>query len=340
MNIKLPKKEKNPNFRYKSTFNIIEQEIFFFFYAFDVYNLLNDKNIIYLCGPHELRREIILIFEFDFKKENFKEILALKKHKEFITGCKYFLNKKNKTEYLVSNDNGKDISTTIIWRILSKNNYQPIFSINNEDSIRYPFTLIFNSDIAYLIHQTKEYKSELISIDKKILKEINFTKGKILQYLIYEKSENNLVIQSNKDRIYIYDIFNNKNEYKKIKDESIQGNNFSISVIYKKDEDILSVVNDNGNVVFYNLENYELIFFVKINDDNLVNQCQFNENYIFILSKNGKLFLLDFDNKKIINKIISLNKHKTIKIFENEIYGKYLLIGGFMKGLSLYKNID
>ena len=340
MNIELPKKEKNPNFRYKSTFNIIEQDIFEINNAFDVYNLLNDKNIIYLCGPHELRREIILIFEFDFKKENFKEILSLKKHKEFITGCKYFLNKKNKTEYLVSNDNGKDSSTTIIWRILSKNNYQPIFSINNEDSIRYPFTLIFNSDIAYLIHQTKEYKSELISIDKKILKEINFTKGKILQYLIYEKSENNLVIQSNEDRIYIYDVFNNKKEYKKIKDESIQGNNFSISVIYKKDEDILSVVNDNGNVVFYNLENYELIFFVKINDNNLVNQCQFNENYIFILSKNGKLFLLDYDNKKIINKIITLNKHKIIKIFENEIYGKYLLFGGFMKGLSLYKNID
>ena len=72
-------------------------------------------------------------------------------------------------------------------------------------------------------------------------------------------------------------------------------------VIYKKDEDILSVVNDNGNVVFYNLKNYELIFFAKINDNNLVNQCQFNENYIFILSKNGKLFLLDYDNKKIIN---------------------------------------
>ena len=263
----------------------------------------------------------------------------MKKHKEFITGCKYFLKKKNKTEYLVSNDNGKDSSTTIIWRILSKNNYQPIFNINNEDSIRYPFTLIFNSDIAYLIHQTKEYKSELISIDKKILKEINFTKGKIFQYLIYEKSENDLVIQSNRNEILIYDAFNNK-LYKKIEDDFTIGNNNSISVIYKKDEDILSVVNDNGNVVFYNLENYELIFFVKINDNNLVNQCQFNENFIFILSKNGKLFLLDYDNKKIINKIITLNKHKTIKIFENEIYGKYLLIGGFMKRLSLYKNID
>ena len=88
-----------------------------------------------------------------------------------------------------------------------------------------PYTV---TKIVYMgTNQTKEYKSELISIDKKILKEINFTKGKILQYLIYEKSENNLVIQSNKDRIYIYDVFNNKNEYKKIKGESIQGNNFN-----------------------------------------------------------------------------------------------------------------
>ena len=47
MNIKLPKKEKNPNFRYKSTFNIIEQDIFEINNAFDVYNLLNDKNIKY-----------------------------------------------------------------------------------------------------------------------------------------------------------------------------------------------------------------------------------------------------------------------------------------------------
>lgn len=333
--------DKNPNFIYKKSFDIIEQDIFEINNAFDIYNLLEDKNITYLCGSHDLKREILLIFEFDFQKEDFKKVLSLEKHKEFITGCKYFLNKKNKAEYLVSNDNGKNSSTLIIWQILSKNNYQPIFNIDNEDFIRYPFTLIFNSDNTYLIRSNKENQSELISFDKEISNIINFSEEKILQYLIYEKSENDLVIQSNRDEILIYDVFNNK-LYKKIEDDFTIGNNNSISVIYKKDEDNLCVVNQNGNVLFYNLENYTLIFVVKIKDNNLMNLCQFNENYIFILSKNGKLFLLDYYNKKIISKTNkdSLNKNKTIKMIQNDIYGKYLIIGGFMKGISLYKNSD
>ena len=45
--------DKNPNFIYKKSFDIIEQDIFEINNAFDIYNLLEDKNITYLCGSHD-----------------------------------------------------------------------------------------------------------------------------------------------------------------------------------------------------------------------------------------------------------------------------------------------
>ena len=65
--------------------------------------------------------------------------------------------------------------------------------------------------------------------------------------------------------------------------------------------------------------------------------CEFNKKYLIFLSKNGFFMLFDYKNKIIINKTGSnqLNKVKTIKM----INWDYIIMGGFMTGLLLYKNI-
>ena len=337
-------KNENPFFVKETTLDFIENSLFEMNNAFDIYSLQKDKNIIYLCGPDGICRENLMICEF--KDKEFHKKLSINLHKEFIVYCKYFLNKRNKKEYLVSIDNGKETSTSIIFSILDENNYQMILSLNNYNTIRYPCALIFNeNNNLFYIHPCSFVDTEVVSETKEIYTNINLTEEKIFYYYIWENSEQNkdLVVQCNNSYVYIYDIFAQIFRFTKIEHDKLKGNNYSCIILYNKDNtDILCILNEQGNIVFYDLFQNKVTFIVNIKDDNLVQICQFNEKYLIILSKNGFYAILDYDNKKMINKTSSndLYKCKTMKILNHPIYGKYILIGGFMKGINIYKNIS
>ena len=238
----------NPHFIYKKTFEKIECNLFEINDAFEIYSLYKDKSKIYICGGNELQRNILEIFEF--KEGNFVKKLSLTNHKEFITNCKYFLNKKLIKEYLVSTDSGQS-SDCIIWLIIDENNYQEIIKINLQDSIRYPFSLIFNynnknNNQLFFIHPTSNFDSEVISEENKLFKTIDFVEGKIFHYIVWEnkKDNKNYIIQSNKDIVYIYDIFSKETNFIKIENEEIIGNNHSINILLIKNNIyILCIVN-------------------------------------------------------------------------------------------------
>ena len=216
--------------------------------------------------------------------------------------------------------------------------------------MRFPFSLVFNynnknNNQLFFIHPSSQVDSEVISEDNKIFKKIFFTEGQIFQYIIWEnnKDNKNYIIQSNIDNVYIYDIFNKKSNYVRIISEEIYGKNFSIDIIYNKNNtDILCIVNEMGNIVFYDLITNKISFIIKTYYKGLVNICQFNKNYLIFLNKNGFFIIFDYHQRKIINKNNSANlsKVKNIKIINHENLGKYILIGGFMTGLLLYKNAD
>ena len=340
------KKNENPFFVKEKKINIIDNGLDEINNAFDIYSLQKNKNIIYLCGPNGNWRENLDIFEF--KDEEFHKKLSLKIHKESIEYCKYFLNKKNKKEYLVSIDkgNGSAFPTTIICSILDENNYQTILNFNNYRTIIYPFTLIFNeNNILFYIYSCSFTSSEIVSERKEIYKKINLTKGVILHYIIWENVEKNknLVIQSNESSVYIYDIFAPDLNLIKIKDNKLKGNNYSCIILYNKDNtDILCILNEQGNIIFYDLFEDKITCIVSIKDNKLAQIRQFNEKYLIVLSRNGFFIVLDYDNKKVISKISSkeINDCKTMKILNHHIYGKYILIGGFMEGITIFKNIS
>ena len=334
----------NPNFFFKYKFNNIENDIFEYNNAFDVYFLQKDKNKIYLCGSDSSSKINLKVYEFIKEKFNLK--LTFTRHKEPISSCKYFLNKKSRKEYLVSVDCGKSFRNSIIWSILDENNYQEILNFKHNDLMRFPFSLIFNNNTKnelYFIYPSSEENSEIITENKDIFKKINFTLGKTLHYYKWEneKSNKNHIIQCNMDFVYIYDIFGKKLSLIKIRSDKIHGNNNSCCILYNKNNaDILCIINELGNIVFYNLMENKITFIISINDNSLVQVGLFNDNYLVVLSKNGFYMILDYNNQKIINKVyLNIpNNAKTIKIFNHDIYGKYILLGGFMKGISIYKN--
>ena len=221
-----------------------------------------------------------------------------------------------------------------------------ILSINNYETVIYPFTLIFNenNDLFY-IHPYFFNQTEIVSKTKKIYKKINSTEGRILYYINwvnFEKNKN-LVIQCSKSCVYIYDIFAPVFNFIKIEDNKLNGYNYSCIILYNKNNtDILCILNEQGNIIFYDLFKNIITFIVSINDEHLVQICQFNEKYLIVLSKNGFFTILDYDNKKMISKIVSNEIHKcqTMKFLNHHIYGKYILIGGFMTGIKIYKNIS
>ena len=121
---------------------------------------------------------------------------------------------------------------------------------------------------------------------------INFTTGKIYYYIIWENHRNskNFVIQCNKDYVYIYYIFDNKLDFIKLDYPEITGNNYSACILYNRKKcDYLCIVNENTNIVFYDLLNNNLSSVVKINDNALINICEYNDKYLIVLSKNHYL---------------------------------------------------
>jgi len=338
------KNNDNPFFVKEKTIKIIQIGILEMNNTFDIYSLQKNKNIIYLCGANLNSEKNLEIFEF--KDKEFHKRLLLKMHKEPIRCCKYFLNQKNKKEYLVSVDTGENLSTTIICSILDENNYQMILNLNNYDTVIYPFTLIFNeNNNLFYMHPYSFSDTEIVSETKEIYKNIESIEGQILHYIIWENFEKNknLVIQCSKNYVYIYDIFTPVFNFIIIEDNKLKGYNYSCIILYNKDNtDILCILNEQGNIIFYDLFQNKITFIVSIKDDHLVQICQFNEKYLIVLSKNGFFSVLDYDNKKMISKIVSKEMHKcqTMKLLNHHIYGKYILVGGFMRGIKIYKNIS
>ena len=61
---------------------------------------------------------------------------------------------------------------------------------------------------------------------------------------------------------------------------------------------------------------------------------------ILVISQTGFILIIDYNLKKIINKISSkkLKEIKTIKMIKHRIFGEFLLLSGFVMDLIIFKN--
>ena len=336
----------NPNFIFhKEIRGLIHNDQYETNNAFDIYSLLNNKNKIYLACSDNDKPSYIKIYLFN---GGFQEILVLKSHNEFISGCKYFCNSYSKKEYLFSSSYSLIKNhELIVWTILNENNYQEtiILLIETWYGIRITFSLIFNNDNYedFLIYNNKVSISNLLSIkSNKVIKKFD-SKSDILYYLVWfnKKANQNYIIQCNYSKIIIFNPLSKVYKFNKIESKEVEGKNYSACIIYNRNNiDILCISNENGNIIFYDLFNNKIISIIKTNDTKLRQICEYNENYLMVVSETGKLLIIDCNINKIINKITSkfLENIKTIKIIRHKIYGEYLLLSGFIKNLIIFKN--
>jgi len=315
---------KNPNFKYKSkiiNFNFIRRNND----IFEIYTSYKDMKL-YIASPNKDNNNIDIFSLLDKKKIISLERKSIAKNESI----KYFFNKNNCNEYLVSIDEGK---SAYIWDI--SNNYQFKYKINYNCSNCILIFLDKNND--YII--TSQRSSSLLEFTSTTLysfKDCSFihyldkTNEEQIYYLLYwynNKDNKNYIIQLAQGKILIHDFLANKLCEKLVNDNEGKHSGHESGFIYNKDNiDYLCVSSSDGLIDIWDLSNKTLF---KIFKNIGSASCMIRWNYKYILycdiySDCIKVF--DLENEKVISKIKRGEKYFIcIKKFYHPIYGESLL---------------
>ena len=309
--------------------------------VFEVYKSMKNQET-YLAYPNKKGNLDIIIIK------NLQLFISLNFHKDDINIVKYFINKKNNYEYLISVDKS---STIIICDI--NNDYSNIYQINKKVSRGYISSsllcfLNLNNDINDIIifsYNIKEY-TYIYSLDKKQkIKEIEKTNGHNTYYIIlwFNKNENlNYLIELSDGNIYVYNILDDSLYYNLTLD-IFNYSEYNSGFIYSKNNnDFLVVCNKIGEVNIWDMENKNLFSYINLNKGYgknkiyLSNILQWSKRYMIVCEYDNKGFkIIDIDTLNILTSIRGKHSGGIIwgKKFVHPNYGECLLTTG--KGDSI-----
>ena len=324
--------KKNPNLKYKITITKTNNPCGYT-HLFELY-ICHKDNKIYIASKNFNYN--IDIYELLFNKK----ILSLKGHKYDIENVRYFINKKNFNEYLISADSFVFAPKVIVWDINDNYKIKHIINTQYNSGIIFSCLLIFpyNYNDNFIISSTsneniyyKKYAStKIYSLNNgKFFKYIKDSETYNVYYLLswYNKINNkNYVIQFCGDNVIINDLFSDEI----YSDISVNDNEHRFGLILEKDNtEYLYYTSNFGNIVIYDLYKKSIIKNVKFNRYYTLNFIQWNENYfIFSDCYNYSFFILDSQNFKIISQVKTDDEKCPVcinKIYHPK-YGESLLV--------------
>ena len=269
-----------------------------------------------------------------FNLRNNQKILSLQKHENSIRTIRYFINNKNKNEYLISADNNKIV---IIWDITNNYNIKYIIDTKYASDI-YSCLLVFpeNMNDNFIVTSTycmsknnEEAATKVYSFnDCKFIKYINNTSDIHIYYLLswYNKNNNQYyIIQFSKNKILINNLISDE-----LYSELInipEGYHYSGVLYYKDNKDYLCSSSTNGYLNIWDLYEKKIYKNINTNGSNLAHVINWNNKYIIAVDINKKSFkIIEIENNSIYD-IKNDNKHKLycIKKVNHPIYGESLL---------------
>ena len=269
-----------------------------------------------------------------FNLRNNQKILSLEKHKNSIRTIRYFINNKNKNEYLISADSNQKV---IIWDITNNYNIKYIIDTKYASDI-YSCLLVFpeNMNDNFIVTSTycmsknnEEAATKVYSFnDCKFIKYINNTSDIHIYYLLswYNKNNNQYyIIQFSKNKILINNLISDE-----LYSELInipEGYHYSGVLYYKDNKDYLCSSSTNGYLNIWDLYEKKIYKNINTNGSNLAHVINWNNKYIIAVDINKKSFkIIEIENNSIYD-IKNDNKHKLycIKKVNHPIYGESLL---------------
>ena len=280
-----------------------------------------------------------------FSLINEQKIKSKRGHNSKVRTIRYFINDKNKNEYLISGDYDKLV---IIWDIT--NNYNIKYTIDTKYVKEiYSCLLIFpdNIDDNYIItscmgesKKDEDSATKVYSLNNKnFIKYIKNTNNKRIYYLLswQNKINNKLyIIQFSNKKILITDLLEDE-LYSELSNEP-ESFHFSGFIYSKNNKDFLCSSSSNGYVNIWDL--YEKILFNVFNTNGcrLAHIIEWNSKYIIVADRYNRSFkIIDIKNKTI-NDINSKNTDELIsikKIF-HPIYGESLLTASRDRTIKLW----
>ena len=294
--------KKNPNFKYKLTITNTNDP-YGYNDIFEVFFCYKDKKE-YIISPNYENYNLDIYTLIDNKK-----IRSLKCHEDKISTVKYFINKKDCSEYFISIDKSL---VSIVWDIT--NDFQIKKRFTHEYlGIIYINLLIFSKNDC-------EEKIKLINTKKFVQSE---------SYILcwYNKNNNNFyAIQLSNNLVAMINLFEKEERYylmKKPEDYHLSG-----FIYTENNNDYLCCSSTNGYINIWDLFKKKIFKRIYIEACYLLHIIPWNEKYLIVADYYDCSFkVVNYQNVKVISDIGGQHKKKVIcvkKIF-HPIYGESLL---------------
>ena len=163
------------------------------------------------------------------------------------------------------------------------------------------------------------------------IKEIRYKNNNIFYINTYYDVDSKItyIIMGNYGYTKSYD-YNNSKKYHKYKENKHRDNYEHHSVILKKDEDILNLIEttENGIIRIWDFHTKELLTKINVsnnNYDNLYGMCLWKKNYLSVGCGN-LIKIIDLENEQIISTLVGHNYNVvTIKSIEHPKYGECIV---------------
>ena len=273
-------------------------------------------------------------------------IYSLSGHKNFVRTIRYFINNKNKNEYLISADDNRIV---IVWDITL--NYKIKYKINTKYGHNiYSCLLIFPHDTGddnYIITSTynntgkdEGSATKLYSLKNgKQIKCINNTNNISIYYLLswYNNRNNNYyIIQFSYKKIMINNLLEDELYSDLIHEPEVE--HFSGFIYNKEFTDYLCSSSKNGYINIWDLHHRNLFSVINTNGCKLAHIIEWNKKYIIVADYDNRSFkIIDIDNNSIYNMGTEHKKNLCcVKKINHPKYGESLLTAGLDQTIKIW----
>ena len=265
-----------------------------------------------------------------------KKILSLRGHKNDVRTVRYFINKNNYNEYLISADDNKIV---ILWDVSDNYNIRHQIDTKYGNNI-YSCLLVFphnNNDNNYIITSTYSDSENLDSSATKVyslnngrfMKYINNSNINPIYYLLswYNRKNNRYyIVQFSFLKIIINDLFDNEIYYELVQEP--ETDHFSGFIFTRDNYDYLCSSSENGYIHIWDLYSKKILKVINMNKSLLAHIIQWNDIFVLVADFNNKSFVIvNLEEDEIIS--FCNGQHakevKCIKKINHPIYGESLL---------------
>ena len=321
INIKKEKEISPLNIQYS---NDITKDSFSYFYLDNTFTVfLSVDKILYLI--YATKNRSIVSYNLN---ENKKVNEIKNAHNELIVNFRYYFDKKNKTDLMISisYDNNIKLWNINIWDCICN------FNVVNKKGYLLSACFLKDNDNYYIITSNYSDDSELIkffNLKGEKVKEINNSGDDVCFIDAYydEKLNKNYVITGNIGYVKSYN-YDESNLYHVYGDNDMEDH---CSVIINNSKEIIKMIESSGDgsIRIWNFHTGELINQIIVTKKRLFGMCLWNEEYLFVGCEDKTIKLIEINSGEIINNLIGKNKIVlTIKEIFHPKFGRCLLSQG------------